>query len=355
MQQFVRTWWRAPRRAPSTHVGENGQALALFAIGLVAFCGLVGLSIDVGHMVYMRTDLQKTVDAAALAGAQDLPTTSDANATALEYVGYNAPGGTTAAVQFSQSDTAIRVTASRDVGFTFLKVLGIDSRTVSATALVTVGTYSGGSGLLPWGFIASNDDNSTLLQNSCYVGQVNGVPEFQSGVDCVVKYGAGTNSGGDFGSLGLDGPGGNRYRDAIENGSDSFFEVGDTVEPETGNMVGPTGQGIERRLDRPTPPGCAGDDRDDILNDHGGGVVSIVDGCEEHPRIGIIPVVDQIDNPHDSTILGFAFIFIKEYDVQSGGNGHAEVTVEFVEFVTELPNSVYEGTGDGSTAITLAE
>ena len=340
--------WRSP------DAREGGQVLVLFAGGLVAFCGLVGLSVDVGNLVYSRTNLQKAVDAAALAGAQDLPDTDEAQDIALEYVDLNAPADATAEIQFGQSETTIRVTATREVGFTFLRVLGLNSGTVSATALVSVGTYSGGGGLLPWGFIASNDDNSTLLQNTCYVGEEGGIPEFVQEQDCVIKYGAGSNSGGDFGSLGLDGPGGNRYRNAIENGSDSFFEVGDQVPPETGNMVGPTGQGIERRFDRPTPPGCPGDDRDDVLREDGG-VWSIVPGCEESPRIGIIPVVDQIDNPANSTILGFAFIFIKSYDVQGGGNGHAEVTVEFIEFVTELPNSVYEGTGAGPTAIRLVE
>jgi Putative Flp pilus-assembly TadE/G-like len=46
---------------------ENGQALVLFAAGLVGFLAFVGLSIDVGHRMWARTDQQKAADAAALA------------------------------------------------------------------------------------------------------------------------------------------------------------------------------------------------------------------------------------------------------------------------------------------------
>ena len=53
--------------------GERGQALVLFAAGLVAFLGLVGMSVDVGRVMFTRTDLQKIADSGALAGAQDLP------------------------------------------------------------------------------------------------------------------------------------------------------------------------------------------------------------------------------------------------------------------------------------------
>lgn len=60
------------------HEHEKGQVLALFAFGLAAFLGLVGMSIDVGNFLYQRTDVQKAADAAALAAAQDIGTTEAA-------------------------------------------------------------------------------------------------------------------------------------------------------------------------------------------------------------------------------------------------------------------------------------
>jgi Putative Flp pilus-assembly TadE/G-like len=55
------------RNSLPVHSPEAGQALVLFVAGLVAFIGIVGLSIDVGHKMWARTDQQKAADAAAIA------------------------------------------------------------------------------------------------------------------------------------------------------------------------------------------------------------------------------------------------------------------------------------------------
>lgn len=113
--------------------GERGQALILFTAGLVGFCGFVGMSIDVGHLVYTRTDLQKIADAAALAGAQDLPgSTTNATTSAQTYAGLN--GTATTSIAFGNSNSTITVTATRHVDYTFLKALGLDGHDVSAKA-----------------------------------------------------------------------------------------------------------------------------------------------------------------------------------------------------------------------------
>ena len=336
---------------------EKGQALVLFALGLVAFCGLVGLSIDVGRIVYTRTELQKVADAAALAGGQDLPDTAESFDAATAFVSSNIDTPTQANITFEQTNSpndTIVVTTSRSVSYTFMKVLGFSGTSVSATAKVRAGAYIGGSGILPWGFIASNDPTSTLLQNSCFDGfDSQGLPTFHQNQLCTVKQGAGTNSGGDFGALALDQTGAETYRNNIKNGSNGTYKKGDLVPPETGDMVGPTSQGIKDRLNNPPPEGCPGNDRSDVLIQNADGTVSIRPGCEESYRIGVIPVVDQIDDPQPSTILGFAFVFIHG---TQGGGGNLQVKVEFVEFVTELPNGIYAGTDEnGATAVKLVE
>lgn len=328
----------------------------LVAGGMAVFLALVGMAVDMGMLVVTRTDLQKAADAAAFAAAQELPTAGSAVTMGESYVALNSRGNTTATVSVTSEDGSndtVTVRAERPVSYMFLRFIGLEGADVSAEATTRVAAYAGGSGLLPFGFIASNDDNSTLLQNSCYTGQSGGVPTFRQNQDCVVKFGAGSNAGGDFGSLGLDGPGASTYRSSIINGSSSSFKVGDRVDPETGNMVGPTAQGIQQRFAKGTPAGCPGNSRSDVLSTNTDGTVSIRSGCEDSPRIGIIPVVDQIDNPQKSTILGFAFVFLKGYSAQGGGNGHADLTVEFVEFVTELPNSVYQGAPGAGDARTV--
>lgn len=348
-----RAWQRRTHASPPA---ERGQVLILFAAGLLFFIALVGLAVDVGQVVQARTDLQKAADAAAFAAAQDLPDTGAAHATAEDYVARNTGDSTTAEITFEEGASRVRVEATRSVDYYFMQAVGISGTDVSASAAAHVGSYSGGTGLVPWGLIASNDDDSTLLQNDCYIGrESNGNINFRHNQQCVLKYGAGSNAGGDFGALGLDGPGANRYRNAIAHGSDNYFERGDRVDPETGNMVGPTAQGIETRFSRSVPDGCPGHDRNDVLVDNPDGTVSIRAGCEESPRIVIIPVVDRISNPHKSTIEGFAFMYLTGRDTSQGGQGHAEVTGEFVEFVTDLPGGDYNDTGPGASAITLVD
>lgn len=335
---------------------DRGQALVLFAAGLVGFMGLVGLSIDVGQMVHARTDAQKVADAAAFAGAQDLTNATAAKASANQWVEFNGSAATDAEITVSQtygSNDTIQVKVNRKVNFTFLKALGLSGTTVSAKAKVRIATYSGGSGVLPWGFVASNNSNSSLLQNNCYQGQDgDDLPIFQQNVDCIVKFGAGSSAGGDFGALALDGSGASNYRDAIANGSKNKFVKGQKVDSQTGNMQGPTGQGLDDRLDLAAPATCPGNDRDDVLVTQPDGSVSIRAGCESSPRIGIVPVVDLIDNPNQSTILGFAFVFIKG---EVNGGPQPKVALEFVTYVTEIPNSVYNGTGQGARIVKLIE
>ncbi len=113
---------------------QDGQVLTLFAAGLVGLCGFVGLSIDVGQLVYTASDVQKIADAAALAGAQDLPNTSNATSAATTYAAEN---GTAALdITFTNSHHTIEVEASRYVEYTFLKVIGLGGRTISRSATV---------------------------------------------------------------------------------------------------------------------------------------------------------------------------------------------------------------------------
>lgn len=338
---------------------EQGQVLVLMAAGLVTLLALTGLAIDVGQLVTMKTRLQRTADAAALAAGVDLPNTTNATTAANNYVTLNQPG-TTAQLEFSATyspNDTLKVTAKRNVEFTFLKLLGFSSKEVKASAKVRASGYNGGAGIVPWGLIASNDSNSKLLQNSCYLGNdAQGLPMFKQGQACTLKYGAGTNSGGDFGAVVLDGSGASPYRDDIANGSNLWFKKGDKIDAQTGNMVGPTGQGISDRFSRPVPAGCPGHSESDVLKTNPDGTVTVRPGCETSPRIIIIPVVDQINNPQKSTILGFAFFYLTGSSVNSSGQGHAQVSGKFVRFVTELPNSYYSGsTGNNSTAVKLIQ
>jgi len=57
---------------------RGGQATLMIAGSMVAFCGALGLVIDVGRLYYSYRELQASTDAAALAGAAALPNTTAA-------------------------------------------------------------------------------------------------------------------------------------------------------------------------------------------------------------------------------------------------------------------------------------
>ena len=51
---------------------ESGATAIFFALTLSVLCGFVALAFDLGHMFMVRAELQRTADAAALAGVTGL-------------------------------------------------------------------------------------------------------------------------------------------------------------------------------------------------------------------------------------------------------------------------------------------
>ncbi len=125
-------------RSINAKTREDGQALALFALFLFIFLGFTALSIDVGRYVWARTQMQAAVDAAALAGAQSMPNTSDTLAKATQYWednndfiqanGYNI----NFAVTYPPGNKTVRVTGDADVSTWFARLFGVDHWHVSA-------------------------------------------------------------------------------------------------------------------------------------------------------------------------------------------------------------------------------
>ena len=66
---------------------ETGQALVVIVLFLFVLLGMAAMVIDVGYAYYAHRNLQADVDAAALAGAQELPDAAMAEAVAYDYSG----------------------------------------------------------------------------------------------------------------------------------------------------------------------------------------------------------------------------------------------------------------------------
>jgi Flp pilus assembly protein TadG len=112
--------------------------MVIMAFAMVSLMGLVGLAVDTGRLFVARAQLTRTADAAALAGVQSFPIVSNAIAKAQTYGLYNDPSATIVATQVG-NEKKLRVTASKTVNMTFMKVLGFNSKTVSATAVAGFG------------------------------------------------------------------------------------------------------------------------------------------------------------------------------------------------------------------------
>lgn len=126
---------------------ERGQSLVIVVLFLIVMLGFAALILDVGHAYLAQRRLQASVDAAALAGADGLPTVAAATALANAYGsgGSNTPLKVDN-VQMTVSTkclatapgcspaNAVVVSESAAVPTVFAKVLGINSFTVHATA-----------------------------------------------------------------------------------------------------------------------------------------------------------------------------------------------------------------------------
>jgi Flp pilus assembly protein TadG len=120
----------------STH----GQATVLTVVFLTVLVGMAALVLDVGSWYRAKRDAQSTADAAALAGAQGLPDTTNAQGLAQQYASKNGGLGT-GTVTFppkgiTPNDT-ITVTVKRTAPTFFSKLFGKNSVSVGATATVT--------------------------------------------------------------------------------------------------------------------------------------------------------------------------------------------------------------------------
>jgi hypothetical protein len=122
---------------------ERGQAFVLTAIALVMCMGMAALVLDVGDWFRDKRRLQGTVDAAALAGAQQLPDdASGATGQAMNYANKNGGDVTGANIvitsQYMPNDT-ISVSGSRDDTGIFSGILGLGGVKITASAKARVG------------------------------------------------------------------------------------------------------------------------------------------------------------------------------------------------------------------------
>jgi len=304
---------------------ERGQGLVLAAFAMVVIFGFAAMAIDVGLFLQERRDLQKSADAAALAGAQELPASpGDAQQKTEEWAAKNGIDASELesidiTSTYAANDT-ITVEVKRDVPFVFARVLGFSNDTMRADGTARVGSPAAMGGLTPFG----------VLEDAIELDE-----------PTVLKYDANDVDHGNFGALGIDGNGASTYRETIKYGSETALCsqsqetcADPTTETEPGNMTGPTRTGVNWRIDE-TSTAC--DEFDEVFQEHGDTYRLKTrcnpfgpGGAHDSKRVVIVPVIEELCHGHcDVTILKFAMFFLEELDSCTGND--CEVTGWFVD------------------------
>jgi Flp pilus assembly protein TadG len=202
---------------------ERGQAFVLAAVAMVMCMGMAALVLDVGNWFRDKRRLQGTADAAALAGAQQLPDDSSAaQGQAMSYANKNggdvAPADIVITSQYQANDT-ISVTGRRTDAGIFSKVIAIPGADITAKATARVGPPAQALHVAPMVVYC----NHPLIQNC----DNSHTPQFN--VPTTMDYDP-MGAPGAFGMLNLDGENGtigsSTESEWILHGFDKYLGIG---------------------------------------------------------------------------------------------------------------------------------
>lgn len=227
---------------------ESGQALILFALGFVVFCGMVALSFDVGSLYMEKQNVKSTADAMAISVASDIaaqivpPTYTQPYVTPQPTVSgtwqdvalQTADRNDKAAVYTVSLDLTNRlviVNGQEKTGPWFAKVLGFGKIQINQTSEAHYGPLTQTKGLVPIGF------TYTAMQNT------------PSGTVVPLTFDPGNaTTPGNYGYVSFDQSGTSTLTNQILQGSSSSVSIGEQINSETGTP-GPATQAALCRLE----------------------------------------------------------------------------------------------------------
>jgi hypothetical protein len=331
---------------------------------LPVLLGMTGMAVDIGTYMGDRRHLQNAADSIALAGAQGLPDEDEALDVAEDWAERNGVDLDDLTLTITTTGTPmVRAEIDRPHKFSFIKILGIDQRDVSAHAAAVKVSFGGGSGIVPWSVTQATVDAST------------------SGSLVTMKYDATGGNIGNFGAIRIDGPGANVYEASAKYGSSTTAcavsapnctvgscpgqypticsETSPTCDgpectPQTGNLIGPTANAVDLRMDLTCDlSNPCGTQRCDTFadtfgtpdadgtyhlepdcnpwTDGPGKCTSTTDICSR--RVIVIPVVDSFGNgaSDPAEIQRFALVYLEGYDNGKCQGNSCEIKGRFVK------------------------
>lgn len=275
---------------------NKGVTMIIFVgviTGILAFSALVT---DIGYLMVEKSKLKNTADAAALAAVREMvDNRSNASSVALEYIQKNDKSEIKKEILIPDTGYVATVKLEKNVYFFFAKVLGISSTQIRVQSTAKMAPVIAVKGVRP-----------LVIQQQTFI----------YGQPYILKEGSGDGLSGNYGAVSLGGTGADVYRDNIKYGYDHVLRIGDYIKTETGNLQGPTEDGIKYLIGECDHyPKCTYQKH--ALN------------C---PRVIAVPVVNTLDvnGKKPIVVVGFASFFVEDY-VNNGG--HSEISGRFIETI----------------------
>jgi len=354
---------------------ERGQVL-VFVVGLLpVIIGMGGMAVDIGQYASARRDMQKAADSIALAAAQDLPDTTAARTSGQTWASNYGLGASEYTLTITGGTTApnAKVVITRSHSFTFMRFVGISSRSVGANATAVKASFGGSNGIVPWSVLQTTVDHST------------------SGAEVTLKYDATGENIGNFGAIRIDGPGASIYNTSAKYGSTSFACAatapncttgacpgiypttcdenapdcdGPDCTPQTGNLIGPTATAVDFRMNNTslscdtfaeafgTPDASGKYHLANACNpwiDGPGKCATNTSICSR--RVLVIPVVSDFGNgaSDPATILRFALVYLEGYESGKCQGNNCDIQAHFVN--ADVDTSAIAGAYDATALV----
>lgn len=274
---------------------KKGSSTVFFIIALTVIAAAASLVLDIGVIVLEKSKLSTSVDAAALAGAQELITDSTNVRNLVDtYILKNSGALKQVDVKVDLDSKTVEVTGIKTVENYFARIISKDEQDISATAKARVENIKSLSGVRPL----------AVVQQAFVYGQL-----------YTLKEGAGDGTSGNYGAIALGGNGASTYRYNMLHGYSGTISVGDLIETEPGNMSGPTETSINYLIQNCShAPPCTYE----YYNR----------SCS---RIIFVPIVDTLDiqGRQYVKVLGFGTFFLEGVTKESG---QADVTGRFITY-----------------------
>jgi Flp pilus assembly protein TadG len=141
---------------------ETGQSMVIFAVAFVVLCGSAALAIDIGSVAIQKGSLQKGIDAAAIAGAMDLPSNPTTAVTTAK--AYAVSNGISSTVTATTDGNKITVSTTKNVPLYFSRIFGNASKNITVRAVAK----SGGTGAAAFNYaMFSGSSDSPISFSSC--------------------------------------------------------------------------------------------------------------------------------------------------------------------------------------------